>query len=370
MRQRRILIVFGTRPEAIKLFPVAHALAGRPGVDVRTCVTAQHRGLLDQVLDLAGIAPDHDLDIMEPGQSLDRLTARLLAGVGAVLDAEPVDRVVVQGDTVTAFAAALAALYRRIPVAHVEAGLRSGDIRHPWPEEANRRMIAPLADLHFAPTDTAAAALRREGIDRGVHVTGNTGIDALHATCERIAARPSLTAALDPLRARLAGRKLVLVTMHRRESLGDGMRRVAAALAQIARRPDVAILFPVHPHPGIGAIIDGVLGDCANVLRVPPLDYPAFVAALALAHVVLTDSGGVQEEAPALGTPVLVLRDTTERPEGVAAGTARLVGTRTAAIVAAAAELLDDPDRHRAMARAHSPFGDGRAAVRIADLLA
>ncbi|MFK3890610.1 non-hydrolyzing UDP-N-acetylglucosamine 2-epimerase [Sphingomonas sp. NPDC079357] len=370
MTSHRILIVFGTRPEAIKLFPVVRALATRPGIEVRTCVTAQHRGLLDQVLDVAGIIPDHDLDIMEPNQSLDRLTARLLTGVGAVLDKEPIDRVIVQGDTATALVGAMAAYYRKIPVAHVEAGLRSGDIYHPWPEEVNRRMIAPIADFHFAPTETAAAALRREGITHGVHVTGNTVIDALHATKARIAAQPSLAAGFETLRERVAGRRIVLVTTHRRENFGDGMRQIAEAVAQIARRDDLAVLFPVHPNPGVTAVMEQMLGDHENVLRVAPLDYPSFVSALSEAHIVLTDSGGVQEEAPALGKPVLVMRETTERPEGVVAGTAKLVGAKTEQIVAGLTELLDNAEAYAAMARAHNPFGDGQSALRIADLLA
>lgn len=369
MTSQRILIVFGTRPEAIKLFPVVRALAERGDIDVRTCVTAQHRGLLDQVLDIAGIKPDHDLDIMEPNQSLDRLTARLLTGVGAVLDSDRIDRVIVQGDTATAMTGALAAYYRKIPVAHVEAGLRSGDIYHPWPEEVNRRMIAPIADLHFAPTETAGAALRKEGIRQGVHVTGNTVIDALHATMARIAERPALSARLDPIRERIASRKVILVTTHRRENFGGGMEQIAAAIGQIARREDVAILFPVHPNPSVVSVMDRMLGNHENVLRVDPLDYPTFVSALSMAHIVLTDSGGVQEEAPALGKPVLVMRETTERPEGVVAGTAKLVGAQTAQIVAGVNELLEQPEIYRAMSQAHNPFGDGKSAARIADLI-
>ncbi len=369
MASQRILVVFGTRPEAIKLFPVVRALAERPGIQIRTCVTAQHRGLLDQVLDVAGIVPDHDLNIMEPNQSLDRLLARLVTGVGGVLDVEPIDRVIVQGDTATALAGAVAAYYRKIPVAHVEAGLRSGDIYHPWPEEVNRRMIAPIADYHFAPTETAAKALRREGITHGVHVTGNTVIDALHATLARIADTPSMTRALDAIRPRIAERKVVLVTTHRRENFGDGMQQIASAIARIAQRDDVAVLFPVHPNPSVISVMDAMLGSCDNVIRVDPLDYPTFVSALSLSHIVLTDSGGVQEEAPALGKPVLVMRETTERPEGVAAGTARLVGARTDQIVAGVMDLLDHPETYLAMSRAHNPFGDGKSAARIADLL-
>ncbi|SEM39178.1 UDP-N-acetylglucosamine 2-epimerase (non-hydrolysing) [Sphingomonas gellani] len=371
MTKPRILVVFGTRPEAIKLFPVVRTLTDRGDVSVRTCVTAQHRGLLDQVLEIAGLVPDIDLDLMEPGQTLDRLTARLLTGLGAVLDAERPDMVVVQGDTATAMAGAMAAYYRKVPVAHVEAGLRSGDIYHPWPEEVNRRMIAPIAALHFAPTDTAAEALRREAIDPArIHVTGNTVIDALHWTRDRIAREPALASGLLPIADRVRDKRLVLVTTHRRENFGDGMTAIARALARIAAREDVAVLFPMHPNPNVGGVMDAVLGDNPRILRIDPLDYPHFVAALDLAHLVLTDSGGVQEEAPALGKPVLVMRETTERPEGVAAGTARLVGTDEDRIVSEIFTLIDDHAAYAAMARAHNPFGDGHASNRIAEIIA
>ena len=368
---RTVLVVFGTRPEAIKLFPVIRALAATEGLRVRTCVTAQHRGLLDQVLDIAGIAPDRDLDLMEPGQSLDRLTARLLTGLGDVLDAERPDMVVVQGDTATAMTGALAAYYRRIPVAHIEAGLRSGDIYHPWPEEVNRRIVAPIAQLHFAPTQTAVDALLRESIEPAtVHVTGNTVIDALHWTRDRIAADPALAASVAPELDTFAGRRIVLVTTHRRENFGGGMEAIARAIGRIAEREDVGVLFPVHPNPNVVEVMDAILADRPNVARIPPLDYPGFVAALAACTIVLTDSGGVQEEAPALGKPVLVMRETTERPEGVTAGTAKLVGTDEDRIVSEVFTLLDDINAHAAMARAHNPFGDGHAASRIAGVIA
>ncbi|RMB37203.1 UDP-N-acetylglucosamine 2-epimerase [Sphingomonas sp. PP-F2F-G114-C0414] len=367
----KILVIFGTRPEAIKLFPVIRALAAISGLTVRTCVTAQHRGLLDQVLAIADLAPDIDLDLMEPGQTLDRLTARLLTGLGEVMDAERPDLVVVQGDTATAMTGALAAYYRKVPVAHVEAGLRSGDIYQPWPEEVNRRIVAPIAALHFAPTDTAAEALRRETIAaETIHVTGNTVIDALHWTADRVAADPSLAAGLDDIALRFAGKRLILVTTHRRENFGDGMAAIARAIGRIAEREDVAVLFPVHPNPNVVSVMDAVLGDRANVARIAPLDYPHFVRALGMADIVLTDSGGVQEEAPALGKPVLVMRETTERPEGIAAGTAKLIGTDEDRIVTEIFTLLDDPTAHAAMARAHNPFGDGHAAARIADVIA
>ena len=368
---KRILVVFGTRPEAIKLFPVVRALAAEPSLTVRTCVTAQHRGLLDQVLGIADLVPDIDLDLMEPGQSLDRLTARLLVGLGETMDREAPDMVMVQGDTATAMTGALAAYYRRIPVAHVEAGLRSADIYHPWPEEVNRRIVAPIAALHLAPTDTAAAALARENVDPAtIHVTGNTVIDALLWTQARLEAEPSLAADLDELLARFAGKRLILVTTHRRENFGGGMEAIARAIARIADRPDVAVLFPMHPNPNVAGAMGAVLGTRANVARIAPLDYPHFVRALGACTLVLTDSGGVQEEAPAFGKPVLVMRETTERPEGVAAGTALLVGTDEDAIVHQIFTLLDDSSAYAAMARAHNPFGDGQASQRIAGIVA
>ncbi|WP_298672839.1 non-hydrolyzing UDP-N-acetylglucosamine 2-epimerase [uncultured Sphingomonas sp.] len=366
----KILLIFGTRPEAIKLFPVVRALAKIPGVVPRICVTAQHRGLLDQVMAIAGLAPDIDLNLMEPGQTLDRLTARLLTGLGEAMDREQPDRVIVQGDTATAMAGALAAYYRKIPVAHVEAGLRSGDIYQPWPEEVNRRIVAPIADLHFAPTEIAAEALARENIRTGVHVTGNTVIDALHWTSARIADDPALAGGLDDIAARFAGKKIVLVTTHRRENFGGGMENIAHAIADITAREDVAVLFPMHPNPNVGAVMNTILGERPNIARIEPLDYPHFIRALGLCHIALSDSGGVQEEAPALGKPVLVMRDTTERPEGVAAGTARLVGTDRDRIVSEVFTLINDNAAYSAMARAHNPFGDGHAAMRIAGVIA
>lgn len=367
----KILIIFGTRPEAIKLFPVVRALGGIAGLSTRTCVTAQHRGLLDQVLQIAGIRPDIDLDLMEPGQTLDRLTARLLVGLGDVLDRERPDRVIVQGDTATAMVGALAAYYRRIPVSHVEAGLRSGDIHHPFPEEVNRRIVAPIADQHFAPTQTAADALLRENVAPAtVHVTGNTVIDALLATKARIDLEPALAVGLDPIAARFAGKRIVLVTTHRRENFGGGMESIARAIARIADRDDLAVIFPVHPNPNVVSVMDRILGDRSNIARIDPLDYPHFIRALGMSHIVLTDSGGVQEEAPALGKPVLVMRETTERPEGVAAGTARLIGTDKNRIVSEIFTLTDDNAAYQAMARAHNPFGDGHASTRIAGIVA
>ncbi|MDR6849463.1 UDP-N-acetylglucosamine 2-epimerase (non-hydrolyzing) [Sphingomonas sp. BE270] len=371
MTSPRILVIFGTRPEAIKLFPVVAALKAQGGLDVRTCVTAQHRGLLDQVLSIAGLRPDIDLDLMEPGQTLDRLTARLLTGLGDVMDAEKPDRVIVQGDTATAMVGALAAYYRKVPVSHVEAGLRSGDIYQPWPEEVNRRIVAPIADQHFAPTETAADALRRENIAPAtIHVTGNTVIDALYATRAKLVADPTLASGLDAIAQRFAGKRIILVTTHRRENFGGGMDNIAHALARIAARDDVAILFPMHPNPNVVEAMNRVLGDRPNIARIDPLDYPHFIRALELCDIALTDSGGVQEEAPALAKPVLVMRETTERPEGVAAGTAKVIGTDPERIVSEISTLLDDKGAYQSMARAHNPFGDGHASGRIAKVIA
>jgi UDP-N-acetylglucosamine 2-epimerase (non-hydrolysing) len=362
----KILVIFGTRPEAIKLFPVVAALKADARFDVRVCVSAQHRGMLDQVLQIAGITPDHDLDVMQPDQTLDALTANLLVGLGRVMDAEKPGRVMVQGDTATAMAGALAAYYRKIPVDHVEAGLRSGNIYHPWPEEINRKVIGSIASLHFAPTETSAAALRGESVDGSrVHVTGNTVIDALEWVTSRIAAQPQLAAGLATLEARFAGKRIIGVTSHRRENFGGGLEAIAEAIRRIAAREDVALIFPVHPNPNVRRVMDGALAGLANVAMIEPLDYPHFARLLGLCEIMLTDSGGVQEEAPALGKPVLVMRETTERPEGVTAGTARLVGTDPDAIVTEIFTLLDDKAAYEAMSRAHNPFGDGQAARRI-----
>ncbi len=363
--------MFGTRPEAIKMFPVIHALQQISGVDVRVCVTAQHREMLDQVLEIARITPDVDLDVMTPNQSLDTLLARLVTRLGETFDFEKPDRILVHGDTLTTMAATLAAYFRKIPVGHVEAGLRSGNIYHPWPEEVNRKVAGTVADLHFAPTETAAAALRAENVPtEQIHVTGNTVIDALLATKARIDENPSLAASLDPLVERFAGKRIVAVTSHRRENFGGGMRAIAEAIVAIAGRPDVAVIFPVHPNPQVRSAMEPLLAALSNVALIDPLDYPNFVRLLAEADLVLTDSGGVQEEAPSLGRPVLIMRDTTERPEGITAGTAKLVGTDKDRIVTEIFSLLDDSEAYLAMSRAHNPFGDGLAAQRIAEIVA
>ena len=365
----RILVVFGSRPEAIKLFPLVHALR-RTDADVRVCVTGQHREMLDQVLEIARITPEHDLDLMLPNQSLDTLSARLLTELGKVMDADRPDRVIVQGDTATAMIGALTAYYRKIPVGHVEAGLRSGNIYHPWPEEVNRKVVGAIADLHFAPTETSRDALLAENVPaERIHVTGNTVIDALIETRTRVDSDGTLASTIAPVAARFAGKRIVAVTTHRRENFGDGLKSVAQAVRRIAERPDVAVIFPVHPNPNVRAPMSEVLGGIDNVAMIDPLDYPNFVRLLSLCHFVMTDSGGVQEEAPALAKPVLVMRETTERPEGVAAGTAKLVGNDEEVIVTEASRLLDDKAAYEAMARAHNPFGDGRSSERIARIV-
>jgi UDP-N-acetylglucosamine 2-epimerase (non-hydrolysing) len=363
-----VMVVFGTRPEAIKMAPVVAALRRQAGLRVCVAVTAQHRQMLDQVLELFGLVPDEDLDLMQPGQHLPELFARILTGMSEILERRRPKLVLVHGDTSTTLATTLAAFYCRIPVAHVEAGLRTGNLYDPWPEEANRRLTAGLAAIHFAPTAAAADNLRAENIPAdAIEVTGNTVVDALLEVAGRIRASEDLQAELDALLPALApGRRLLLVTGHRRESFGAGFERICNALAALARRDDVEIVYPVHLNPRVQEPVIRVLGGRANVHLVPPLDYLPFVRLMMRAELILTDSGGIQEEAPSLGVPVLVLRETTERPEAVAAGTVRLVGTGTEAIVAEAERLLEDGEARGAMARAHNPYGDGEAAERIA----
>ena len=366
----KVVTIFGTRPEAIKLFPVIDALSKRSGLHSISCVTAQHRQMLDQVLDIAGIVPDYDLDIMRADQSLDQLTGRLLTAIGQTLDEISPSRVIVQGDTASAMCGALAAYYRKIPVSHVEAGLRSYNIYHPWPEEVNRKIIGTIADQHFAPTKTAAGALQKENIAaEQISITGNTVIDALLAAVDKNRDSHFLDEGLKAHFERFSGKKIIGVTSHRRENFGDGLTNIASALREIAQRDDVALIFPVHLNPNVRAIMNEALGGLDNVAMIEPLDYPNFVALLDACTFMLTDSGGVQEEAPALGKPVLVMRDTTERPEGVEAGTAKLVGTDKDLIVTTANKLLDDRQFYDAMAKAHNPFGDGKASDRIADII-
>jgi UDP-N-acetylglucosamine 2-epimerase len=360
-----VLVVFGTRPEAIKLAPVVGALAASPHLTTRVCVTGQHRQMLDQMLALFDLHPDHDLAVMQPDQDLFDLTARTLTRLRPVLDAERPAAVVIQGDTTTAFAAALAAFYRRIPVAHVEAGLRTPERYDPFPEEMNRRLTTRLATWHYAPTPRAAAALAAEGIPaEHILMTGNTIVDALQGVVARLDREPPPAAVSAE---RLAGRRLLLVTGHRRENFGEGLRNICLALREIAGRyPDVLVVYPVHLNPAVQRAVGAVLAGEPNIVLTPPLDYLPFTDLMRRAYLILTDSGGIQEEAPSLGVPVLVMRDTTERPEAIEAGTAHLIGTHTAAIVAAAARLLDDPAAHAEMRTPHNPFGDGHAAARIA----
>ncbi|MEG3156999.1 non-hydrolyzing UDP-N-acetylglucosamine 2-epimerase [Lysobacter zhanggongensis] len=365
---KKVMVVFGTRPEAIKMAPVVSALKAAPGIDTLVAVTAQHRQMLDQVLDLFGIVPDDDLDVMEPGQTLPGAFSKILLGMGRVLEARRPDLVLVHGDTSTTLAAALAAFYAKVPVGHVEAGLRTGDMQAPWPEEANRRLTAPLTRLHFAPTKRSRDNLLAEGIaSDDVHVTGNTVIDALLSVADRIASDTDLERSLAARFPFLDGSKrLVLVTGHRRENFGGGFEQMCAALADLADRGDVQVVYPVHLNPNVQEPVRRILGSRPGVVLVEPQEYLPFVYLMTRAHLILTDSGGVQEEAPSLGKPVLVMRDTTERPEAVDAGTVRLVGTDRQRIVAEATRLLDDADAYETMSRAHNPYGDGRAAARIA----
>lgn len=346
--------------------PVLHALKDA-GADARVCVSAQHRGMLDQVLELFDIRPDADLDLMRPNQTLDGLTAAVIEGVSDVLDKVRPDMVLVHGDTTTTFAAALAAFYKRIPVGHVEAGLRTGDIYAPFPEEVNRRLTDGLSTLYFAPTEAARQNLLSEGMnDKRIFVTGNTVVDALFMTRERLSADHALQASIDaayPYPA--AGRRMVLVTGHRRENFGDGFENICRALADLAARGDIDIVYPVHLNPNVQKPVNDILGNIENVHLSPPVDYPTIVHLMGKAHFVITDSGGIQEEAPSLGKPVLVMRDVTERPEAVDAGTVKLVGTDPAKIITEASALLDNDAAYESMSRAHNPYGDGKAAGRI-----
>lgn len=362
----RVLTIIGTRPEAIKMAPVLHALQNA-GATSRLCVTAQHRDMLDQVLDIFGLTPDIDLNLMKPRQTLEGLTSAVLDGVSAALDAEKPDLVLVHGDTTTAFAAALAAFYKQIPVGHVEAGLRTGDLSAPFPEELNRRLADGIARLHFAPTTSSRDNLLAEGTDPSrIFVTGNTVVDALFMARDKIAADDARKAAYAKAYPYPRdGRRMILVTGHRRESFGDGFRNICKALADIAQRGDVDIVYPVHLNPNVQAPVNEILGAHDGVHLLTPVDYLSFVYLMDRAHFVITDSGGIQEEAPSLGKPVLVMRDVTERPEAVAAGTVELVGTDPTKIVERATRLLDDADAYNTMSRAHNPYGDGHAAERI-----
>ena len=367
----RVLTVFGTRPEAIKMAPVIRRLAEVPGITPLVCVTAQHRHMLDQVLALFGIIPDLDLDLMRAGQGLTYITTAVLERLGEAYRRLRPDRVLVQGDTTTTFAAALAAFYAKCPVGHVEAGLRTGNIHSPWPEEMNRRLTSSIADLHFPPTERAKHNLLREGIDPArVVVTGNTVIDALLDALAILDADPARIAAIDQELPRTdPAKRLILVTGHRRENFDGGLERVAHGLLCLAGRGDVEIVYPVHLNPNVQRVAEAVLSAHPAIRLIPPLDYLPFVHLMRRAELIVTDSGGVQEEAPSLGKPVLVTRDTTERPEAVEAGTVELVGTDTKRLVASANRLLDDRAAYSKMSFAHNPYGDGRAAARIAKAL-
>ena len=363
----KVLSIFGTRPEAIKMAPVVNRLSTTPDIDSLVCVTAQHRQLLDQVLDLFAITPDYDLDLMRPDQSLAGLTAMVIQGLDSIVaDTQP-DWILVQGDTTTVMAAGLLAYYHHVRVGHVEAGLRTGDKWQPFPEEINRKVTGVVADLHFAPTEQARDNLLHEGVDsETIVVTGNPVIDALY----EITGRP-YDFNHPVFQALPDDRRLILVTAHRRENFGEPMGRIFEALREIAERyrDDVHIIYPLHPNPNVRDPAQETLSGIPNLTMTDPLGYLPMAQLMKRAYLVLTDSGGLQEEAPALGTPVLVLRQVTERPEAVRAGTARLVGTDTKKIVSETSELLDDPEAYREMAQAVNPFGDGRAAERIVQAL-
>jgi UDP-N-acetylglucosamine 2-epimerase (non-hydrolysing) len=366
---RRILFIFGTRPEAIKLCPVILRLReSHAGFDVRVCVTAQHREMLDQVLDAFHVTPDFDLDLMLPGQTLFQSTSRIVAGLEPVLDSVRPDMVLVQGDTTTTLCGALAAFYKGVPVGHVEAGLRTWDMTQPFPEEMNRVLTSRLASLHFAPTEKSAQNLRNEGIPAAsIGVTGNTGIDAVLFVRDQLA---SGALAISPAVPIDAAKKLIVVTAHRRESFGVGFESICRALARIAARADVQLVYPVHPNPNVQDPVNRLLAGKPNVYLIDPLAYVPFVDLMRRAYLLITDSGGIQEEGPSLGKPILVMRDKTERPEAVAAGTVKLVGTDENRIFEEAANLLDYPKSRDRLTRVHNPYGDGHASERIEGLIA
>ena len=371
---RTVLFIFGTRPEAIKLAPLIRHLRQFPDrYSVKICVTAQHRHMLDQVLDAFEMTPDFDLNVMAPDQTLSQSTSRIIAALEPVFTQAAPGLVIVQGDTTTTLCGALAAFYHRVPVAHVEAGLRTGDPGQPFPEESNRVLTSRLASLHFAPTAQAAENLRQEGISRGVWVTGNTGIDAVLYIRDRLDADSALARVGVPQTPHVAGtnhaKRIVLVTAHRRESFGPGFERICRAILRLADRGDVHVIYPVHPNPNVREVVARILGSRPNITLLEPQDYVPFVDLMRRSYIILTDSGGIQEEAPSLGKPVLVLRDKTERPEAVEAGTVKLVGTDEDRIVAEAAVLLDQPDEYARRSRIHNPYGDGHASERIESAL-
>ena len=366
----KVLTLFGTRPEAIKMAPLVKVLARTEGVESIVCSTGQHRQMLDQVLQLFAVPVDHDLDVMVPGQTLNGLFARLMTRIDALLDELKPDCVLVHGDTTTAAACSMAAFHRGIAIGHVEAGLRTGDLSQPFPEEMNRRVVDVMARWLFAPTVTSRSNLLQENLQGQVHITGNTVIDALDLILQKLDREPEIGEGFASRYPWLdAKRRLVLVTGHRRENFGDGFRQICQALGELAKRDDVQIVYPVHLNPQVRDVVMTVLGDNPNVQLIDPLDYLEFVWFMQRAHLVLTDSGGVQEEAPHLGKPVLVMRNTTERPEAVAAGTVKLVGTDSARIVQAVQAMLDDHALYAQVARSVNPYGDGNASERIVNAL-
>lgn len=362
----KVLFVFGTRPEAIKMCPVIRHLQSRGhDFNARVCVSAQHRGLLDQVLSVFDVKPDHDLDIMQPGQTLSQSTSRIIAALEPVMQAEKPDMVLVQGDTTTTFCGALSAFYHRVPVGHIEAGLRTYDLYQPFPEEANRLLTGRLAALHFAATEWSADNLRKEGVaDASIIVTGNTGIDAVLKVAGDLATGKLAGFDLAPIDP---AKKLIVVTSHRRESFGEGVVSLCSALSQLADRPDTQIIFAVHPNPNVRGPVHERIGRHPNIALIDPVSYIPFVDLMRRSYLLLTDSGGIQEEGPSLGKPILVLRDKTERPEAVKAGTVKLVGTDVERILTEASVLLDDRAEYERRAHAHNPYGDGQASPRIAD---
>ncbi|OCW96336.1 non-hydrolyzing UDP-N-acetylglucosamine 2-epimerase [Alishewanella sp. HH-ZS] len=368
----KVLTVFGTRPEAIKLAPLVHALSADKRFDAKVCVTAQHRQMLDQVLALFDITPDYDLNIMQPGQALTDVTSAILKGLQPVLTEFKPDIVLVHGDTATTLSASLAAYYQQIKVGHVEAGLRTGNIYSPWPEEGNRKLTSALASYHFAPTATSQQNLLRENVTpESIFVTGNTVIDALMLVTKKIEQNARLASELSARYPFLdRNKKMLLVTGHRRESFGGGFERICEALKQLAQSfPDIQIVYPVHLNPNVQQPVNRLLAGLNNVFLIEPQDYLPFVYLMMRSHIILTDSGGIQEEAPSLGKPVLVMRDTTERPEAVAAGTVKLVGTDVGKIVSEVTSLLTNGEAYENMSRAHNPYGDGKACQRILDTL-
>lgn len=369
---KKILVVFGTRPEAIKMAPLVHALMADKSFDAKVCVTAQHREMLDQVLDLFEIKPDFDLNVMRPGQTLYDVTSFILTGLKPIVESFKPDVLLVHGDTATTFAASLAAYYQKIKVGHVEAGLRTGKIYSPWPEEGNRRLTSVITNYHFAPTSGSKDNLLKEGVFEGdITVTGNTVIDALFWVREKLNKDGSLSNELSSRFDYLdPNKKLILVTGHRRESFGGGFERICEALRQIAtKNPDAQVLYPVHLNPNVQEPVSRLLKGLGNVFLIEPQQYLPFCYLMERAWIILTDSGGIQEEAPSLGKPVLVMRERTERPEAADAGTVRLVGTVVDLIVNQVDLLLTNADEYQKMSRAHNPYGDGLACGRILEFL-